>query len=495
MEVQFLGPSFSGRSNAIDPSRCINFYPELNLNPAGKSKTSLIGTPGTSLIVDCGNGGPVRGLYEFGGVLYIVSGAEVFSWNGSSLAVVGVLATATGPVYIEDNGLTAYGVGGNQMMIADSVGGYVWNPVTSVFTQVALPNVPISLAFMDGYFLIAGANSQTIYASNLYDGTVWPGLAVGNAVSSTGTLTGITVYDELLFVFKDNCGEPWYDAGTPPVSLGMPFQKYQGIPINYGVVAPQSVAQGGDFLYCLGSDGSDVQVIGWSGYTPKPLLPPALANRVSRLPVVSDAIGFTYSDSGHMFYVLTFPTGNLTLVYDHTTQMWHERSTYSPNAPRRNPNRWAANCYCYFNGQHTVGDYQTGQVWAMGSQYYTDCGNPIISTRIAPIMHDKESCTDLYFYALYIDAEVGMGFNPVVTDTDTNMQIPIVGTPKAFLSWSIDGGYTWSNEYEAAMGQQGQYLTRLIWRRIGGSFNMVFDVTISDPIYKVLVNTFVDVSD
>jgi hypothetical protein len=34
-----------------------------------------------------------------------------------------------------------------------------------------------------------------------------------------------------------------------------------------------------------------------------------------------------------------------------------------------------------------------------------------------------------------------------------------------------------------------------MWRRIGGSFNMVWDVTISDPIYKVLVDTYVDVSE
>lgn len=491
MHVEFLGPSFGGRSNALDPSRCINYYPEINPNPDGKAKISLIGTPGTVLLIDCGNGGPVRGLYSFGNLLYIVSGNTLFSWNGSILSKIGTLNTSAGPVTICDNGLSAQGVGGNQMMIVDGVNGYVWNPVTSVFMAPAMTAPPSCLAFMDGYFIVAGVNQQTIYLSNLYDGTNWSNLGVGNAIGNTGNIVSIAAYDELLFIFKSDSGEPWSDTGSPPVSLGCPFAKFVGIPINYGVVAPYSISQGGDYLYALSSTGSDIQVVGFSGYTPTPLMPPSLAHRISMMPVVSDAIGFAYSDSGHSFYVITFPTGNATFVFDSTTKMWHERSTYNPIVPRRTPNRWSANCYEYWNGKHIVGDCNSGQVWVMGSQYYTDCGNPIISTRIAPIIHDKESgCSDLYFYAFYIDAEVGIGFNPAIDDTSTTL-----GSPKAYLSWSIDGGYTWSNEYEASMGLPGQYLTRLMWRRIGGSFNMVWDVTISDPIYKVLVDTYVDVSE
>ena len=52
-------------------------------------------------------------------------------------------------------------------------------------------------------------------------------------------------------------------------------------------------------------------------------------------PMLSDAFGYCYSDGGHTFYVLTFPSGNATWVYDATTAMWHERSTWTGESLER----------------------------------------------------------------------------------------------------------------------------------------------------------------
>jgi hypothetical protein len=490
LHVQFLGPTYYGRSNALDPSRCINLYPEINPNPAGKAQISLVGTPGTSVLFDCG-AAPVRALYVFGGVLYAVAGDQFISWIAGNVTVLGTLATTTGNVYIADNGISIAGVGGNQMMIVDGVEGYMWNVGTNTFTTLSLPASPNSLAYSGGYFIISCGTRMSVYVSNLYDCSTWSGLAVGNAIQSTSDVVALAAYDQLLMIFKSDSAEPWYDAGTPPTSLGCPFAFYSGMPINYGVVAAGSVAQGGDYLYALGGDGSGVDVIGFSGYTPTKLLPPALSYRINQMPVVSDAIGFTYSDSGHDFYVLSFPTGNATFVFDSTTKMWHERSTYAATADRRSPNRHLANCYTYYNGQHLVGDYRTGAVAVMRNTVYTDLGSPLIRTRIAPILPDKQDRRDLFFYEFEVEAEVGVMQGVTATDPTTGGPL----TPQASLSWSIDGGVTWSNEYIVSMGAVGQTMTRIVWRRVGYSFNMVFDLTISDPVPVVLVDTFADVSE
>ena len=54
--------------------------------------------------------------------------------------------------------------------------------------------------------------------------------------------------------------------------------------------------------------------------------------------------------------------------------------------------------------------------------------------------------------------------------------------PRVVLSWSDDGGHTWSNEHDISMGAVGEYLTRMKWRRLGAGRDRVFRVATSEPV-------------
>ncbi len=62
--------------------------------------------------------------------------------------------------------------------------------------------------------------------------------------------------------------------------------------------------------------------------------------------------------------------------------------------------------------------------------------------------------------------------------------------PMAMLSWSDDGGHTWSNEYSAGCGQAGQYKKRAIWRRLGRSRDRVYQLAVTDPIPWRIVEAY-----
>ena len=63
---------------------------------------------------------------------------------------------------------------------------------------------------------------------------------------------------------------------------------------------------------------------------------------------------------------------------------------------------------------------------------------------------------------------------PTYTYTGTNPQIG--------LSYSKDGGYTYSNEAYVALGAEGARLQRLIWRKLGYDRDRVWRITCSDPV-------------
>jgi hypothetical protein len=67
---------------------------------------------------------------------------------------------------------------------------------------------------------------------------------------------------------------------------------------------------------------------------------------------------------------------------------------------------------------------------------------------------------------------------------------PLARDPLAMLSWSDDGGHTWSNEYQAGCGQAGQYKKRAIWRRLGRSRDRVYQLVVTDAIPWRVVDAY-----
>ena len=75
-----------------------------------------------------------------------------------------------------------------------------------------------------------------------------------------------------------------------------------------------------------------------------------------------------------------------------------------------------------------------------------------------------------YQYQQYPPLLVYLGKNPMVN-----------------LSWSDDGGHSWSPEIPAPIGTVGAFTGRVIWRRLGMSRDRCFRVTCSEPVKFSLI--------
>jgi len=54
------------------------------------------------------------------------------------------------------------------------------------------------------------------------------------------------------------------------------------------------------------------------------------------------------------------------------------------------------------------------------------------------------------------------------------------------LRWSDDCGETWSNQLTASMGKVGEYKKRVKFFRLGQSRDRIFEISISDPVKRVI---------
>jgi len=458
----FVGGAYEGRSDYINPQTCVNLFPVVD-RTGGKNVVNLVGTPG---LIPKGsyNSYAVRGLIRASGTTYLVSGNKFLSFDGEHYTPLGTLSSTTSnPVHMEENGV--------QVMIVDGEFGYIYTISGSTFAQISDPDFPTpsSLAYQDGYFIVSKADSDEFYISSLYDGKIWDALDFGSAEANPDIAVAIISDHRELWVFGEKTTEVFYNSGN----ADFPFERISGSTQEIGCGAKFSVAQGDNTLFWLDNRGFLIRA---NGYMPVIVSTRNVEYQWAGYSKTSDAIGFCYDFDGHVMYQITFPTAGKTWVFDVSTNMWHERSSYTGSTYTGSVGRHRANCYVWDGANHIVGDYDNGQLYYLDIDKYSDAWEPSIRERTFPVISSENK--RIFFRSLEIDFEPGTG-------TLTN-------SPAAMLQWSNDGGKTWGNEVWRRAGNIGEYRTRLIWRNLGSARNRVFRLRMSDEFKVVIAGAYID---
>jgi hypothetical protein len=489
-----LGGSYVARSiNAAD-NRMVNLFPEaVPEGSGGKEAGFLLRCPGLRLLATVGTG-PIRGLWVTNGIAYIVSGSQFYSMTTSYVATLRGTVSGTGPVSMADNG--------TQIFIACNPLSYIYNTSTLVFAQITDVDFPGagSVGYLDGYFVFNEPNTQKFWVTALLDGTSVDPLDFASAEGYPDDVVALIVDHREIFLFGNTSVEVWYDAGTPD----FPLARIQGAFMEVGCEAAYSVAKLDNSVFWLGSDARGRGIVyRANGYTPARLSTNAVEYAIQSYGNITDAIGYTYQQDGHPFYVLIFPSAEATWVYDVSTQLWHERAGFENGLFVRH----RSNCQMSFNDEVVVGDYEDGRIYAFDLDVYVDDTQTQKWLRSwRALATGQNNLKRTAHHSLQLDAETGVGLS-VTPDYDAENLITESGNylmtesgdyltttsyfgapgynPQVMLRWSDDAGHTWSNEHWNSMGKIGSYGTRTIWRRLGMTEKIrdrVYEVSGTDPV-------------
>jgi hypothetical protein len=503
-----------------DDQMSINWYPEID---PGNSKEvlGLLGSPGlTQLAVApvAGAGAPgftntqtvwpmpysgpalpVRGFWELpanedtggagatvdstalvviGNTCYLITATQTSNtWPTLSLKAVGTLLTSSGPVCIRDNNQ------GNTAVIVDGPYGYYYTITTQKFAQITDPNFlgADTVAYIDGWWIFNKPGTQEFYSNAEEYGLTFSALFFALKDAASDNLVAVMENKELLWLIGDKTTEVWYNApiATGGVGATFAFQRIVGTLIQAGCKAKHSVSrfgtQGQEGLMWFGrSERGENVIILTQGFQDTVVSTPSFGKEVATYPVTDDATAYTYQEDTHEFYVLTFPTADVTWVYDGQSGLLHKRASYDPYAKAFHRER--SNCYMNFAGMRITGDYENGAIYWLTRNSYTDAGWPLLAKRRAPHVWDKGQRGRVFMQNLQLDFNVG--------------QAPASGmgsNPQCKLHLSRDGGHTFGDPLYAPMGQIGQYRTRTMWRKLGWGRDNVVDIEVIDPVNRDLV--------
>lgn len=342
--------------------------------------------------------------------------------------------------------------------IADDSYAYLYDLATQEFSRIEVFPAGRGMTFSTGFLLSGGvgdgAEATRCYGSGVFDAATWDPLAFGSVESNPDRLLLPMALKDAVIMYGEASIEVWSYNGD---GSAFPFAYLPGTAVNYGLAAIDSVVSFLGSRAALLRTGNQLLVGMMQGYDVVPLTAkqPAVTAEWQTYERVDDAIGTSYSFDGFNIYQLTFPTAGKTWAYEGNTGIWVRLETDAGPFLGVKAIAW--------QGETVMAD-ATGQIYRLDPESVQD-GDSYLSTRLV-----SNRLSGLSKYAtvdsLYLDMEVGT--TPVIQGAGYD--------PSITVSLSSDGGHTYKPGHTVRIGEQGEYLTRPLVRRLGRAKDIVIKV-------------------
>ncbi len=440
-------------------ARLLNCFIEKQPGDA-KSPALLSRTPGIPLWATVGTG-PVHGAIEALDALFVVSGTKLYRVNEfGSATELGDIGAVSGTSGIDMDANT------DSVVVVNEPNAFYWDGTT--FGQIVDADFTsrgaADVEFVNNYLLFREPNSGRFFGADLGSATSFDSLQFATAEANPDELVGMKVDHTQVILLGKKSVEIWDNNGSP----GFPFARAINGYVEIGCFNGRSVAKLDNSVVWL---ANDYTVRRLDGVTPVRISNHGIEKSIQDA-TISTAQAWSYSQEGHLFYVLSF--NEVTVVYDATTQKWHERQTYGFD-------NWTARCHANAFGLELVGHSQNGSIGVLDKNTYTEWG-------------DTQRMSWVY-QPIYADGVRSVHDSiEVVLKTGVGLTSGQGSDPQMMLDYSDDSGMTWTALPNKSIGALGNYRTRVKWHRCGSTNSArAYRGAISDPIEVQMVDTQVTV--
>lgn len=482
---------------SVGRERCENLYLERSGTRTAKAEEFYIKIPGLRRKIEGLTSNACRGLLTASnGRMFGVFGKFVYeilaNWTRNLMFE---LETFSGPVGMADNG--------QYMLVVDGVNGWTLKYENNSYERIdpthngneGFPNGATHCTCLDTYFLVNNPRTNEYAWSNAGYGLMtsggittgateenaghWNGLNVARKIAKPDNIVAISDCNNMAWLFGTNSTEVHYNTGNFP---GV-FARYEGAIIEVGCSARYSVKKYMNNIFWIGSDATGtVGVFSNDGLQPKRISVRGIEQVMQSMTDYSDAIGMAWAENGHAFYLLHFPTGDRTFVYDIQTDVWHER-TYLYRATGTT-HRWKGT-YCTFgNGEVLFGDQSTDALYASDQYYYVNDDpagtgvNYIKCVKTTPIGFQQGKLVRYLSVQPMLAQGVGLA---------SNTAQGVGENPKISISFSNDSGNTYTQGRFVDVGARGNYDYRSRLTTLGEARNRVWMLIYTEPTNFILV--------
>lgn len=452
--------SYKLRSGQASTSRLMNCMIE-QLPPDANTPAILTRTPGISSWATVGTG-PIEGMHTDHGLLYVVSGGGFYSVTSTPTATFRGAVGSSTEIDIDSNDAAA--------VIVSPPNAFHYTPATTTFAQITDADFTArgagDVEFLDNYMLFREPDSDRFFGADLGSVSAFDALNFASAEGATDTLVGMKVDHRQVFLLGEKSCELWENTGIS----GFPFERMINGFVEQGCINGRTVAKLDQSVFWVANDYSVRRL---NGATPDKVSTPAVDQWLKSVTLAS-LRGSSYTQEGHLFYVLTAPEG--CFAYDVTTQLWAERGTYGFG-------NWRWGNPVAFAGKILVGSTTSNVIAELDPTVYTELADTLrMEWTYQPVYVEGRRA---FHDRLEIVCQVGVG---LTTGQGS--------APEIMLDFSDDGGQTWVSMPNRSLGAIGVYATRVTWSGLGScasAHGRVYRAAVSDPVKVTILDTLLEV--
>lgn len=460
ISIPVVGPSYTSRSLDVGSQVTRNFYFEVN--NVTQEPAALMPFPGLTLFSSTG-AGAVRGLGELKGVLYSVTGNRLYR--------IGADGSSTDLGFIGGSGRCVLTSDGNHLVITTGVTKpYIYDGADLIATVgEGLPNA-YSSAFINQRVVYDAALGNLVFTALKQPATAGLG-SVLNAESNPDDVIFVWSFKQQLYAAGTKTIQPFWNSGRGEP----PYSPVTNAVQQVGVQARYSISTNRELTYFL---GSDLRVYQYDGLSVSPVDNPALGSVIRKYQKTDDAFGMCFTFDSMNFYLLSFPTGGSSWLYNESVGLWTNLAEGTEGGQTR------LGHYQNTYGKHLVSDRRNGNIYELDFNNYTNNGDMIQRQRDTIVISAKElnigrPNTRMTMNWLKLVVEQG------VSEIDRRASI--------LMQYSDDHGKTWSSELRGRVGALGDYQSELYWGQLGSFRERMFRFTMTDPVKWVLIDAIADV--
>lgn len=455
--LNLTGGTYKHKSLPLSAQKTINFWPQLQSNAGAKSSYVLESFPG--LVLFSAGANRNRGMFTHKGVVYQVSGTQLFSVDSAGAR------TFLGDV--PGTGRCIFDALVDSIIFVTEGLVYEWDQTSLNIGTPADFETPRSVTVINNQAIYDGDESRFCVSDVGLPLTI-NGLNYGSAESKADEIVRPFAFNEVVRMFGTETIEGWWNSG----SGNPPFDRLEGGILNIGLAAIESVAVNDRNLYFLGTD-SQVYVI--SGGDAVPISPQPLTREIDQFSTPSDAIGWCMNYQGQEFYVLTFITDDRTFIYPEGGE-WFQLSSGVVGG------KYIGQGYALCYQKHLICD-KDSNIYYLDDSTYSENGSVIQRTRDSAPIHGGlfgQPGKTIEMGSLVLIMETGTG---TVSDTD----------PMVMLSFSDDGGKTWSEQMFGDIGSMGEFQREVRWDGLGAFESRIIRIQTSDDVYYSIHSAAVEI--
>lgn len=430
----------------IAAQQCINWIPVIP-DTQGLAMSYLKGTPGLKAFTTNGTKSN-RGAHVMDGIPYFVNGNNLYRVNADGASDdLGAIA-GTGRVSFADNGKQL-------CVVVPNSTGYIYKSEDETLTEITDSNYvalgpSLQVVYKDGYFTHLAKDLYFISALN--DGLTYGALDFGTAEVNPDSNTAIHVNRNAGYIAGSETIQQFQNVG----GADFPFSITQGAVIQKGVKAKFSVVDFDNSFVFLGGGANEQPAI-WlfTGSSVVKLSTKAIDSVIKKETEqqLKDVYATTHALDGGFFVCFHFSDTSFCYDADASAKtgrtIWHERQS---RTAAQTQTKWRVASIVQAYGKLLVGDILGPTIGEIDSNAFSEYGTLIDRDVATGPLHNngKQFNVD----ELEVTVESGQG----------NADSP---EPMITMSYSTDGGNTFSNELARSMGKVGERNKRQIWRRLG----------------------------